>query len=69
MTSGSSGETVLPSDEQERRRRSVQRTFDDFRVDGLQPSAEALSDAEDYISGRRTLGELIERAVRRHTRS
>ncbi|MCI1017348.1 antitoxin VbhA family protein [Microbacterium sp. C5A9] len=60
---------ILPPEEQERRRRSVQRTFDDLRLDGLRPSHEARVDAEDYISGRRTLDELIERVVQRHARS
>lgn len=60
---------MIPTDEHERRRLSVQATFDDLRVDGLHPSPNALADADDYISGRRTLDELIERVVQRHTRS
>lgn len=37
-------------------------------LDGLKPSPAAIRDAWDYIDGRRTLDELIEDVVRRHTR-
>lgn len=37
-------------------------------LDGLSPSPGALRDAQDYVAGRRTLDELIEDVVRRHTR-
>lgn len=50
------------------RNASVQRVFDDFRLDGLHPSQAALEDAADYIEGRNTLDEIIERVVQRHTR-
>lgn len=47
---------------------SVQRVFDDFRLDGLHPSQAALEDAADYIEGRNALDEIIERVVQRHSR-
>lgn len=37
-------------------------------LDGRKPTAAAIRDAWDYIDGRRTLDELIEDVVRRHTR-
>ncbi len=56
-------------DDQRRRRSvSVQRVFDDFALDGLHPSPAALEDAADYVEGRNTLDEIIQRVVRRHTR-
>lgn len=39
------------------------------RLDGLPMSATAIRGGWDYIEGRRTLDEIIEDAVRRHTRS
>lgn len=51
-----------------RRSVSVQRVFDDFALDGLHPSPAALEDAADYVEGRNTLDEIIQRVVRRHTR-
>lgn len=54
---------------EERRRAAVARVFDDFRLDGRSPSPAALKDAEDYIAGRRTLDELIDDVVARHTRT
>lgn len=38
-------------------------------LDGLKPSPAAVQDAWDYIEGRRTLDELIDDVVRRHTRN
>ncbi|WP_197072116.1 antitoxin VbhA family protein [Microbacterium oxydans] len=54
--------------DEERRRRGVENAFADLRLDGRSPSPEALRDAHDYIHGRRTLDEIIEVVVRRHTR-
>jgi hypothetical protein len=53
---------------EERRRRGVENAFADLRLDGRSPSPDALRDADNYIHGRRTLDELIEDVVRRHTR-
>ena len=39
------------------------------RLDGLPTTPGAIRDAWDYVEGRRTLDELIEDVVRRHTRS
>lgn len=36
-------------------------------VDGLAPTPDALRDAQDYIHGCRTLDEIIEDVVDRHT--
>lgn len=57
-----------PEHDRDRRRASVEKVFDDFRLDGLAPSPAARRDAEDYIDGRRTLEEIIEDVVSRHTR-
>ncbi|MFK0242067.1 antitoxin VbhA family protein [Microbacterium sp. NPDC090281] len=38
------------------------------RLDGLVPTRNAVHDAWDYVEGRRTLEELIDDVVRRHTR-
>ncbi|MCT1394676.1 antitoxin VbhA family protein [Microbacterium sp. p3-SID338] len=54
--------------DKQRRRVSVEKVFDDFRLDGLSPSPAALRDAEEYIEGRRTLDEIIGDVVSRHTR-
>ncbi|MFJ4225410.1 metallophosphoesterase [Microbacterium sp. NPDC089695] len=54
--------------ERERRAVSVVKSMDSMAVDGLAPSPEALHDAQDYVDGRRTLDELTEDVVRRHTR-
>jgi hypothetical protein len=43
--------------------------MDSMAVDGVAPSSDALSDAQDYIDGRRTLDEIVEDVRRRHTRS
>lgn len=55
--------------DKDRRRASVERVFDDFRLDGRAPSPAARRDAEDYIEGRRTLEEIINDVVSRHTRT
>jgi hypothetical protein len=57
-----------PAHNRDRRRASVEKVFDDFRLEGLAPSPAARRDAEDYIDGRRTLEEIIEDVVSRHTR-
>jgi hypothetical protein len=43
----------------EERRRGVEEAFASLRLDGLQPTAAALRDAEDDIEGRRTPDEII----------
>lgn len=50
------------------RREGVEEAFASLRLDGLRPSPAAQQDAEDYIEGRRTLDEVIEDAIARHTR-
>lgn len=37
-------------------------------VDGVAPSPDAVSDAQDYIDGRRTLDEIVADVRRRHMR-
>lgn len=37
------------------------------RLDGLAMSTAALRDALDYVDGRRTLDEILEDVIRRHT--
>ena len=54
--------------ERERRAASVARSMDSMAVDEIAPSTDALRDAQDYVDGRRTLDELAEGVVRRHTR-
>lgn len=39
-----------------------------MRLSGLSPSHAAIRDACDYVEGRRTLDELIDDVIRRHTR-
>lgn len=46
----------------------VLEAFHSCRLDGLKPSRAAIRDAWDYIEGRRTLDEIIDDVVRRHTR-
>lgn len=46
----------------------VLEAFYSCRLDGLTPTRDAVRDAWDYIEGRRTLDELIDDVVRRHTR-
>lgn len=46
----------------------VLEAFHSCRLDGLTPSRAAVRDGWDYIEGRRTLDQLIEDVVRRHTR-
>lgn len=48
--------------------RNVAESLHDATLDGLQPSPQALQDAQDYIDGRRTLEEILEDVRRRHTR-
>ncbi|MFC0195403.1 hypothetical protein ACFFIR_00850 [Microbacterium arthrosphaerae] len=60
---------TVDEEEVRRRRRGVEKAFACARLDGVQPSAAALADAESYIRGARTLDELIDDVVARHTRS
>lgn len=53
----------------EERLRGVLEAFASCRLDGLSVSAAAIRDGWSYIEGYRTLDEIIEDAVRRHTRS
>lgn len=46
----------------------VVEAFHSCRLDGLAPTRGALRDACDYIESRRTLDELVDDVVRRHTR-
>lgn len=46
----------------------VLEAFHSCRLDGLPLSRAAVRDGWDYIEGRRTLDQLIEDVVRRHTR-
>lgn len=46
----------------------VLEAFHSCQLDGLRPTRAAIRDGWDYIEGRRTLDELIEDVVRRHTR-
>ncbi len=46
----------------------VLEAFHSCRLDGLKPTRAAVRDGWDYIEGVRTLDELIEDVVRRHTR-
>lgn len=55
--------------ERERRAASVAKSMDSMAVGGVAPSSDALSDAQDYIDGRRALDEVVEDVRRRHTRS
>lgn len=48
--------------------RNVAESLHDGTLDGLRPTPQALRDAQDYVDGRRTLEEIIEDVVRRHTR-
>lgn len=53
----------------EERMNSVAEALYSGVLDGRHPSPAAIRDAWDYIDGRRTLDELIEDVVRRHTRT
>lgn len=45
----------------------VLEAFHSCRLDGLKPTRDAVRDGWDYIEGRRTLDEIIEDVVRRHS--
>jgi len=62
MHEGSSGRS------REERLRGVLEAFQSCRLDGLKPTRAAVRDGWDYIEGRRTLDEIIEDVIRRHTR-
>lgn len=57
-----------PQRSREERLNGVLEAFHSCRLDGLRPTRAAIRDAWDYVEGRRTLDELIEDVVRRHTR-
>ncbi|MFK0402752.1 antitoxin VbhA family protein [Microbacterium sp. NPDC090225] len=52
----------------EERLAGVLEAFHSCRLDALKPSRAAIRDGWDYIEGRRTLDEIIDDVVRRHTR-
>lgn len=53
----------------EKRMKSTAESLHSGVLDGRRPSPDAIRDAQEYIDGRRTLDELIEDVVRRHTRT
>ncbi|WP_457034400.1 antitoxin VbhA family protein [Kitasatospora sp. P5_F3] len=50
----------------ENRRRAVSSATGSVRAEGLTPSPDYLTDAEEYAAGRITADELVERAEARH---
>ncbi|MFF1540669.1 antitoxin VbhA family protein [Microbacterium sp. NPDC058269] len=52
----------------EQRLNGVLEAFHSCHLDGLQPSPDAIRDGWHYIEGRRTLDELIQDVIRRHTK-
>ena len=52
----------------EQRIRGMEEAFSSLRLSGLEPSAAARQDAEDYVEGRRSLDEIIRDVVARHQR-
>lgn len=50
----------------ESRRRAVSSANGSVRAEGLTPSADYLTDAEDYAAGRISADDLVERAEARH---
>lgn len=60
--------SVDPQRSREERLNGALEAFHSCRLDGLHPTPAAIRDAWDYVEGRRTLDELIEDVVRRHTR-
>ncbi|WP_168429565.1 MULTISPECIES: antitoxin VbhA family protein [unclassified Microbacterium] len=57
-----------PQRSREERLNGVLEAFHSCQLDGLQPTRAAVRDGWDYVEGRRTLDEIIEDVVRRHTR-
>ncbi|GLW58556.1 antitoxin VbhA family protein [Kitasatospora phosalacinea] len=55
-----------PATTPEARRRAVDSATGSVRAEGLTPSAEYLTDAEEYAAGRITADELVQRAEARH---
>ncbi|MFJ9523730.1 antitoxin VbhA family protein [Kitasatospora sp. NPDC101801] len=55
-----------PAPSPEARRRAVSSATGSLRAEGLTPSAEYLTDAEEYAAGRITADELVQRAEARH---
>lgn len=66
-TAGSQGER-RPLRTREQRLRTTAEALHSGVLDGLKPSPAAIQDAWDYIEGRRTLDEILDDVVRRHTR-
>lgn len=52
----------------EKRAKGAAEALHSGALDGLTPTPAALQDARDYVDGRRSLDEIIEDVVRRHTR-
>ncbi|KQQ65401.1 hypothetical protein ASF63_15815 [Microbacterium sp. Leaf320] len=52
----------------ERRAKGAAEALHSGVLDGLTPTPGALRDAQDYVDGRRTLDEIIDGVIRRHTR-
>jgi hypothetical protein len=57
-----------PQRSREERLNGVLEAFHSCRLDGLQLTRGAVRDGWDYIEGRRTLDEIVDDVVRRHTR-
>ena len=53
-------------DTEEGRRELVLNTMGSFALEGMQPTAQAIADAQDYIAGRSTSAEIIERLNKRY---
>lgn len=51
------------------RRAGVAESFATLRLEGIEPSLAAKSDADDYVEGRRSLDEILADVVARHTRA
>lgn len=66
-TAGGHGER-RPLRTREERLRTTAEALHSGVLDGLKPSPAAIQDAWDYIEGHRTLDEIIDDVVRRHTR-
>ncbi|QDE35598.1 metallophosphatase family protein [Microbacterium foliorum] len=61
------GMTERADIDRDRRIRNVAESLHEATLDGLKPTPQALRDAQDYVDGRRTLDEIIDDVVRRHT--
>lgn len=47
------------------RRETVLDTFASWQLEGMEPDAQDVQDAKDYIAGRATLDEILERTLAR----